>query len=80
MLQEEFDRLHPIRELSRRDFVATAVGSGFAAAVLPVSAQTVTTDTRGLVAGPVTIPVGDFRMPAYRAVSAAAMTGSRGAP
>jgi hypothetical protein len=56
---------------SRRDFVRTSVGSGFAAAVLPVMAQTVVkTDSPGLVAGEVTIPVGDFKMPAYRAAPA----------
>jgi carboxymethylenebutenolidase len=47
--------------------VQATVGSGFAAAVLPVTAQTITTDTAGLEAGSVTIPVGDFQMPAYRA-------------
>jgi carboxymethylenebutenolidase len=47
------------------------VGSGFAAAVLPVVAQTtVKTDSNGLTAGEVTIPVGDFKMPAYRAAPA----------
>ena len=46
----------------------TSVGSGFAAAVLPVVAQTtIKTDSTGLLAGEVTIPVGDFKMPAYRA-------------
>ena len=44
--------------------------SGFAAAVLPVSAQTVKTDTQGLVEGEVTIPVAGFKMPAYRAAPA----------
>ena len=45
-----------------------SVGSGFAAAVLPVMAQTVVkTDAGGLLAGEVTIPIGDFRLPAYRA-------------
>lgn len=67
MLKEEVDSLAPGREFSRRGFVQTTVGSGFAAAVLPVAAQTITTDTTGLEAGPVTIPVGDFQMPAYRA-------------
>lgn len=80
MLQEEFDSLHPTRDLSRRDFVATAVGSGFAAAVLPVAAQTITTDTEGLVAGPVTLTTADgFRLPAYRAAPAQA-AGRTGAP
>lgn len=67
MLKEEIDSLAPGRDFSRRDFVQATVGSGFAAAVLPVTAQTVTTDVTGLEAGPVTVPVGDFRMPAYRA-------------
>lgn len=70
MLRNDVDSLTPTREFSRRDFVQTAVGSGFAAAVLPVSAQTITTDTAGLTAGEVTIPVGDFKMPAYRAAPA----------
>ncbi|MBT9457589.1 MAG: dienelactone hydrolase family protein [Burkholderiaceae bacterium] len=56
-------------DLNRRDFVRAAVGSGFAAAVLPVSAQTVIkTDSAGLRVGEVTIAVGDFKMPAYRAM------------
>lgn len=67
MLKEEIDSLAPGRDFSRRGFVQTAVGSGFAAAVLPVTAQTITTDTAGLEAGSVSIPVGDFKMPAYRA-------------
>lgn len=67
MLKEEIDSLAPGRDFSRRGFVQATVGSGFAAAVLPVTAQTITTDTAGLEAGSVTIPVGDFKMPAYRA-------------
>jgi carboxymethylenebutenolidase len=67
MLRKDLDSLTPTRDFSRRDFVQTAVGSGFAAAVLPVSAQTIKTDTSGLTAGPVTISVGSFKMPAYRA-------------
>jgi carboxymethylenebutenolidase len=76
MLRSELDSLTPTRDFSRRDFVQATVGSGFAAAVLPVTAQTITTDTAGLTAGPVTIPVGDFKMPAYRAQPA----GKRGLP
>ena len=57
-------------ELTRRDFVRATVGSGFAAAVLPVTAQTIKTDSTGLTVGEVSIPVGDFRMPAYRAMPA----------
>jgi carboxymethylenebutenolidase len=55
---------------TRRDFVRAAVGSGFAAAVLPVTAQAIRTDSAGLTAGEVTIRVGDFKMPAYRALPA----------
>ena len=57
-------------DVARRDFVSVAVGSGFAAAVLPVTAQTIKTDSAGLTVGEVTIPVGDFKMPAYRAMPA----------
>ncbi len=67
MLEQEIDSLAPSRALSRRGFVQTAVGSGFAAAVLPVTAQAIKTDSEGLTVGEVTIPVGDFKMPAYRA-------------
>ena len=72
MLKEEFDTLVPAQGgFNRRDFVRTSVGSGFAAAVLPVMAQTaIKTDSAGLVVGEVTIPVGDFKMPAYRAAPA----------
>ncbi|PIM52502.1 carboxymethylenebutenolidase [Roseateles chitinivorans] len=64
-IRDDIDTLAPGRGFSRRAFVGTAVGSGFAAAVLPVTAQTITTDVQGLDAGPVSIPVGDFKMPAY---------------
>ena len=68
MLREDLDSLAPGHDFNRREFVRASVGSGFAAAVLPVTAQTVVkTDDAGLLAGEVTIPVGDFKMPAYRA-------------
>jgi carboxymethylenebutenolidase len=70
MLKAELDSLTPTRAFSRRDFVRTSVGSGFAAAVLPIAAQAIRTDSTGLTAGEVTIPVGDFKMPAYRAMPA----------
>ena len=57
-------------DLTRRDFVRSAVGSGFAASVLPVTAQTIRTDSNGLVVGEVTIASGDFKLPAYRAMPA----------
>jgi carboxymethylenebutenolidase len=70
MLEKDFDSLVPTQPFSRRSFVQTAVGSGFAAAVLPVTAQTISTSAEGLVAGEVGIAVGDFKMPAYRAAPA----------
>jgi carboxymethylenebutenolidase len=71
MVRDDFDLLVPSQGLSRRGFGRTALGAGFAAAVLPVVAQTaIKTDTNGLVAGEVDIPVGSFKMPAYRAAPA----------
>jgi carboxymethylenebutenolidase len=67
MQKADFDSLTPTRDFDRRSFVKTAVGSGFAAAVMPVTAQAIKTDSAGLTAGEVTIMVGDFKMPAYRA-------------
>ncbi len=67
MLQQEIDSLVPASAYSRRRFVRTSLGSGFAAAVLPVTAQTIKTDTSGVTTGEVTIPVGDFKLPVYRA-------------
>lgn len=55
---------------TRREAV-TALAAGFALAVTPVSAETITTDTDGLVAGEVTIPVGATTIPGYRAAPAA---------
>jgi carboxymethylenebutenolidase len=78
MLQQEFDTLVPSGgDMTRRRFVRGTVGTGFAAAVLPVAAQSVVkTSAEGLLAGEVMIPVGDFKMPAYRA----APVGRKGAP
>lgn len=67
------DLERPTLDLNRRDFVRTAIGSGFAAAVMPIAAQTaIHTDSSGLTVGEVTIEVGDFKMPAYRAMPAGA--------
>jgi carboxymethylenebutenolidase len=59
------------RTMSRRDFTRTGLGAGFAAAVLPIQAQTqIKTASTGLTVGEVTIPVGEFKLPAYRAMPA----------
>ncbi len=57
-------------DLSRREFTVASLAVGFAAAVQPVSAEMITTDTNGLEAGEVSIPVVDGKIPAYRAVPA----------
>ncbi|MBX9715331.1 MAG: dienelactone hydrolase family protein [Burkholderiaceae bacterium] len=54
--------------LSRRMFVMTSLASGFAVASSPVLAEVITTDTNGLMAGEVRIPVAGGQMPAYRAM------------
>lgn len=55
-------------EITRREFIATAtLATGFALAVQPISAKTITTDTKGLIAGAVKIPSSDGEIPAYRA-------------
>jgi carboxymethylenebutenolidase len=55
-------------ELSRRGFIVAGLTAGFALAVLPVSAETIATDTTGLTAGEVKIPVNDGEIPGYRAM------------
>jgi carboxymethylenebutenolidase len=55
-------------EFSRRGFVMTSLAAGFALATQPVTGQTIETDTKGLVAGEVKIPVKDGEIPAYRAL------------
>ncbi len=69
--RDQLDSLNPKLALNRRGFVKTSLAAGFAAAVLPVHAQTmIVTDTRGLTAGEVKIPTRDGDMPAYRAMPA----------
>ena len=67
---EQTKSLAPVTDFSRRGFVVTSLGVGFALAVQPVSAQTITTDSNGLTAGEVKIPVSDGEIPAYRAMPA----------
>lgn len=59
--------LYPRMDLSRRGFFVTSLATGFALSVTPVKATTITTDTDGLTAGEVKIPVADGEIPAYRA-------------
>jgi carboxymethylenebutenolidase len=70
-IEAELDSLTPSCTFSGRAFAGTSVGAGFAAAVRPVEAQTqVKTDSAGLTVGEITIAVGDFKLPAYRAMPA----------
>ena len=71
-LKEEFDSMVGKTSLSddidRRSFLKTALGTGFAAAALPVMAQTmVRTDADGLTAGEVMLTVKGQQLPVYRA-------------
>jgi len=69
-MDEELRSLMPRTEFTRREFVMTALAAGFALAVRPVSAQTITTDTTGLIAGEIKISTADGHIPAYRAMPA----------
>ena len=52
----------------RREFLITVAGVGFALTAQPIMAQTaITTDSKGLVAGEVKIPVADGTLTGYRA-------------
>jgi len=66
------DLLSLMPRATRREFVVTSLAAGFAAAVLPVSAETIKTDTEGLTAGEVKSPVKyddkESEMPAYQAM------------
>ncbi|MDP9898114.1 dienelactone hydrolase family protein [Variovorax ginsengisoli] len=69
-LQADFDSLRPGQSneqgATRRTALLTALGVGYAAAALPVAAQTaITTSTDGLQAGPVKFKVAGFDVPAY---------------
>ena len=66
MLKPEIESLVPHVPFNRRTFIKAALGSGFAAAVLPVSAQTIHTDSDGLEAGEVAVHSGGTLVPAYR--------------
>jgi len=67
-MQTDASAFAPRTECSCGEFVMTTSAGGFAAAVLPVSEQTITTDSKGLSAGEVKVPVKDGDMPAYCAM------------
>jgi carboxymethylenebutenolidase len=55
-------------DLSRRNFVVTSLATGFAVAVQPVSAETITTDSSGLNVKEIKVPTADGSIPAYIAM------------
>ena len=55
MLKPEVDSLIPHVPFDRRRFIQAALGTGFAAAVMPVSAQTIHTDSDGLEVGEIAV-------------------------
>ena len=66
--KNELNSLFPEQENnSRRNFLVTTLPAGFALAVQPIGAQTITTNTDGLTAGEVKVRVADGQIPAYRA-------------
>lgn len=67
----DFDSLVPPGGYTRRSFLVTSLGAGFALAMQPVAAQTaIHTDAVGLIEGEVRVPTGDGEMVAYRAAPA----------
>ncbi len=58
----------PPSQFSRRAFIVGSLAAGFALAVLPVSAETITTDANGLTVGEVKIPAEGGSIPGYRAM------------
>lgn len=72
MDQMKFGLAEKIREttVSRRGFLLTSLAGGFAVASEPVFARAIKTDTQGITAGEVKVPVKDGQIPAYRAMPA----------
>ena len=56
-------------DISRRKFIVLGtLAAGFALSTQPISAEVITTDTAGLIAGEIEIPVADGAIPGYRAM------------
>lgn len=74
-LRHEFNALLPGATTepgpSRRAALKAALGVGYAAAALPIMAQTaIKTPSDGLISGEIVIDINGFKMPAYRAAPA----------
>jgi carboxymethylenebutenolidase len=72
MDQLKFGLAQKINEttVSRRGFLLTSLAGGFVVASEPLFAQAIKTDTQGITAGEVKVPVKDGQIPAYRAMPA----------
>ena len=68
LTQSQLLSLTPATRFSRRGMIAGGLSAGFALAVQPVAATTITTDTKGLDAIDVRIPVADGTLPGFRAM------------
>lgn len=64
-MQSELNSLNPKPHVTRREFVVAALSIGFALAVQPVSAATITTDSEGLATGAASIGRGYDTIPGY---------------
>lgn len=69
-MRHDIHRRRPQAGLTRRELIVTALATGFALAVQPVSAAARRTASDGLTSGAVTLPTPDGALPAYRAASA----------
>jgi carboxymethylenebutenolidase len=69
-LPPDIASLLPKSDFTRRDFIGATLAVGFALAVRPAGAETITTDSDGLTAGEVQIPTGEGEIPGYRAMPA----------
>ena len=68
LTQSQLLSLTPSTRFSRPGMIAGGLSAGFALAVQPVAATTITTDTKGLDARDVRIPVADGTLPGFRAM------------
>jgi carboxymethylenebutenolidase len=69
-LQADIANVFSRVELNRRHMMVSSLAAGFALAVQPIGAATITTNSDGITAGDVKVPVGDQTLPAYRAMPA----------
>jgi carboxymethylenebutenolidase len=64
-LEQVMKRTDPQTSVSRRGFVMTSLITGFTLATARAEAQVIHTDSVGLIAGEVQVPVADGALPAY---------------